>query len=1020
MAIVLGGIVLNFILAKLVYACNIPLYLDTIGSIVVAGNCGLFMGILTALVSNILCAQFSELSLYYAIVNILVVMCSVWMFSKGVLKRKGGILLFALVLALVSGTLGSLIEWALNDVPEDSLFTKLAVMISEYTGAGEILSFTLSDIAFNFADKLISVAAALWISKRLPQKPEEELQEDVQGEEMSEESRTRTRQRLLLILGAEAILLVVVIAWISVSLYMNNARRERIRIAEGAAQIVAKSVDAEKVDEFIEKGYFAEGYKETENLLYSILEDTSYLEYVYVYRILEDGCQVVFDLETEGVEAGTPGEIFDFDESFLPYIPTLLAGEEIEPIESNDTYGWLLTAYKPIYNKDGNCVAYAGVDVSMLDLRAYVNEFLIRIVLISSAFLIFSLALGIWLTTNYQQIIDAQYEQIRAAKDEADRANSAKSRFLANMSHEIRTPINTIMGMDEMILREDVTGVPKGYAGAVMGFATDIKRASELLLGLVNDVLDLSKIESGKMNLVEQDYDPVELFRQVTTMIRVRSNEKKLDFDTEIDGQLPKRLHGDEQKIKQVILNLLTNAVKYTEKGGFVLRISVVKKEADRCRIYFGVKDTGMGVKEEDIDKLFSAFERLDEEKNSAIQGTGLGLDISKQFVNLMGGDLKCDSIYGEGSIFYFTVDQGIVDAEPIGEFTENDGKSKTGAYVPQFVAPEGKALIVDDNEMNLQVIRGLLKGTKLQLVTAMSGRECLEKLQSESFHVVLLDHMMPEMDGIETLEEIRKDFADLPVIALTANAANDGGDFYRQKGFQNYLAKPVDGEKLESAIKEYLPKELMTEPDAAEYAAEEEGLPEELSWLNDTEGISVSDGMRFCGGMEAFVKSLTTFYDTLAENADAIEDAYGRRDIAFYTIKVHALKSSARIIGAKELSELARTLEDAGKAEDLAYIEANTDELLRQYRSYAEKLAGLQQDDEAENEGKEPIPEGELEEAYEALKEVIPQMDYDAVEMVLEQLDGYRLPKEDAEFFARLRKLLTKFDWDGMETLIG
>ena len=254
----------------------------------------------------------------------------------------------------------------------------------------------------------------------------------------------------------------------------------------------------------------------------------------------------------------------------------------------------------------------------MLDLRAYVNEFLIRIVLISSAFLIFSLALGIWLTTNYQQIIDAQYQQIRAAKDEADRANSAKSRFLANMSHEIRTPINTIMGMDEMILREDVTGVPKGYAGAVMGFATDIKRASELLLGLVNDVLDLSKIESGKMNLVEQDYDPVELFRQVTTMIRVRSNEKKLDFDTEIDGQLPKRLHGDEQKIKQVILNLLTNAVKYTEKGGFVLRISVVKKEADRCRIYFGVKDTGMGVKEEDIDKLFSAFERLDEEKNSA------------------------------------------------------------------------------------------------------------------------------------------------------------------------------------------------------------------------------------------------------------------------------------------------------------------------------------------------------------------------------------------------------------------
>ena len=615
-------------------------------------------------------------------------------------------------------------------------------------------------------------------------------------------------------------------------------------------------------------------------------------------------------------------------------------------------------------------------------------------------------------------IIRRQYEQIRVAKEEAERANSAKSRFLANMSHEIRTPINTIMGMDEMILREDASDVPDEYHKTVAGYALDIRSASESLLGLVNDLLDMSKIESGKMHLVEQEYDTQEMLRSIATMIRVRSSQKGLTFEVDIDRELPVRLYGDVGKIKQIVLNLLTNAVKYTEKGGFTLKAVVTGREGDKCGLRISVKDTGIGVKPEDMDKLFSAYERLDEEKNSGIQGTGLGLDISRRFAELMNGSLWCESVYGEGSEFILTFDQKIVDGSGIGEFTERGADVSKGPYVPLFVAPDARILVVDDNPMNLTVIKGLLKATKMSVTTAASGEECLELLAEESFNVVLLDHMMPGMDGLETVAKIRETMPDLPVYALTANATAGGDEFYRSKGFNGYLSKPIDSPALEKAIKSHLPDDILKEA-TAEDAVEDAGeLPEDMFWVKDVDGIDVAEGVKNSGGVSSFIYSLNMFNDTIDSNSEVIENAYNDGDIRLYTVKVHALKSSARIIGATALSKLAEALELAGNKEDLDFINGNTGRLMTDYRAYKEKLSPLNKTEASDE--REPIPDDELKDAYDALKEVIPQMDYDAVEMIIAQLNEYKLPDEDSGKIAKLEKMLKTFDWDGMEELIG
>ena len=404
-------------------------------------------------------------------------------------------------------------------------------------------------------------------------------------------------------------------------------------------------------------------------------------------------------------------------------------------------------------------------------------------------------------------------------KEEVEQISRSKDAFFANMTHEIRTPINTIIGLNEMILREDISD-------EIAENAINIQNASKMLLTTINDILDLSKLESGKMEIVPTQYETSAMFSDLVNLIWIRAHQKELEFKVDIDREIPSMLYGDEVRIKQIITNMLTNAVKYTEKGSVTLSAKGERVTPDSFLLRITVADTGMGIRKENLEDLFHSFKRVDEKANRNIEGTGLGLNIAKQLLDMMNGKISVDSVYHKGSTFTVELMQGIVNPKPIGiiNIAAQKQLSHRSKYKQSFTAPDAKILVVDDNDMNRMVVAKLLRSTKVQIETAASGRECLKKTAENFYHVILMDHMMPDMNGEETLQAVRsqaKGFCQkVPVIALTANVMTGADQIYQDMGFDGYLAKPVNATLLEASLLKFLPPELIEyskNPDASD-----------------------------------------------------------------------------------------------------------------------------------------------------------------------------------------------------------
>ncbi|MDD6811159.1 MAG: ATP-binding protein [Lachnospiraceae bacterium] len=697
-------------------------------------------------------------------------------------------------------------------------------------------------------------------------------------------------------------------------------------------------------------------------------------------------------------------------------------------------------------------------------------------------------------------------EQLRTEKIKVEKATQAKSLFVSNMSHEIRTPMNAIVGMTDILLRSNLTNQQKGYL-------YNIKNSGNALLAIINDILDFSKIESGKMELVEDSYEPMSMLSDIGMIILNRIGEKPIELLFDIDKELPGKLYGDANRVRQVIINLMNNAAKFTEEGFVKLTIRAKWISEKEIELSVKVQDSGQGIREEDMDKLFGAFQQVDTKKNRNQEGTGLGLAICSQLVGLMGGTIGVTSEYGIGSEFYFTIRQKVEDhaaaaalkceddrqlpvisaliqnqyvlegvkqlAEEYGlTFRYEDdidwqGEEEPGKYPDYFfvdeityenckdqlqvmqekdvticvlqnpmrynfhdpnmkvmnkplyslsfcrllnkedlmvedtaedqeyfTAPEAKILIVDDNEMNLKVARGLLEPLQLQIDVAESGMQALEMIQLKQYHMVFMDHMMPVMDGVEATRRIRsmgeEHYRKLPVIALTANVLMDAQEEFHKAGMNDFVAKPIEFHQICSVIRKWLPDELIKGAD------EKNHLQETVqSDLPQIEGLDVSEGIKNSGTKELFISLLGDFYKLIDMKASKIEKCLADGMLKDYTIEVHALKNTARMIGAMKLSEWCYRLEQLGNEQNKEVLEKETPGAMELYRSYKPILKpyGLAQEQE-----KKVVPAEEIIELLTTIKDATDNFDLDMIDATMKKLEQCQLPEDCIPLLEELR----------------
>ncbi len=524
-----------------------------------------------------------------------------------------------------------------------------------------------------------------------------------------------------------------------------------------------------------------------------------------------------------------------------------------------------------------------------------------------------------WLYLNEMASQEEQRIRMQLLKMEAEKANAAKSEFLANMSHEIRTPMNAIIGISRITLQEEMSK-------EVRDNVEDILSSSEALLTIINDILDFSKIESGDMEIVPEEYQFASMIHDTITIAESRMVEGKVDFKKEIEPTIPNMLWGDAGRVRQVLINILSNAIKYTKEGCVTLKVNW-HREGDLAYLEFQVSDTGQGIKKENLEKIFKRFNRVELKENRAIEGTGLGLSISKSLATLMDGSISVESEYGKGSTFYFTVPQKIVDENSSYEISlkkdYHRGRREKAVYKKTYRG--ASVLIVDDNMMNLKVAKGLLKPYGMDLDVALGGQQCIDMVTDRMFDLILLDHMMPQMDGMETLEKLKelRDFS-TPVIALTANAMQGAKKMYEESGFDGYLSKPIKVAEIEEVLGKYLkPFESDVEEEEMAQIGNNMAETEEKETMMYGEELDIDHGMEYAamGDEDFYLETLEIFLEETAREEARMNEFLGGSDLKNYSVLVHGLKSNSRTIGAMQLGSFAEDMEMKSKAGEMEYI---------------------------------------------------------------------------------------------------
>ena len=615
---------------------------------------------------------------------------------------------------------------------------------------------------------------------------------------------------------------------------------------------------------------------------------------------------------------------------------------------------------------------------------------------------------------------------------EAEAAAQAKEDFLANMSHEIRTPMNAITGMVELALRNDE------LPDQEREYLYNIRKAGDELVSIIDDILDVTKISSGSLEITEEEYEITSLVHDVVNVIQTMLGEKQVALLVDVNPDIPSRLRGDDVRIKQVMMNLLSNAAKYTERGTIHLEVDFekVNEENKVIELKVNVTDTGVGIAKEQMKDLFTKFKPGDSSRNRAKGGSGLGLVISKKLIDMMRGTILAKSVLGKGSEFTFTVRQEVIDARPCIETdpqavlqpsTNKDDRAVSKVHHRNkeerhttFSAPDAKVLLVDDNKVNLKVAEGLLRPYKMHIETADSGKQAIAMVQNRDYDLVFMDHMMPQMDGVEATKLIRcmddERFRTMPIIALSANAVRGARELFLEAGMNDFVPKPIEMRVMDRALRKWLPDDkIISSRDAddevfkAETASEMTVSP---TWKMD--GIDASIGMKYSGDDENLYREILSDYmDTIEEKADVIEKAVEDGDLETYTIEVHSLKSISKSIGAMELSDLAKDLESNGKNREWGPIIARTPALLTMYRGLYQVIAPYHTVKEQESEEKKPVDNEELTELLNQLTESLDAFDSIRGEEIIAELSKYDLADSWSEYMKETADAMNEFDYD-------